>query len=242
MVEATKAVGMPFIERVKAIREADDSGGLRSRSSEDWEITNRHKQLEGRFGELKKSRGRRYEQCSFQNYHTQHSGQRRVIESLESFAKADRCKESNVLLIGPKGAGKDHMLMALSRCVAYFHGIAPYWINGVDLHQRLRDQAFGEDRHSGSGGYSDLRKTEILWISDPLPPSGVLTEFQQAALFGVIDYRYSNMLPTWLTLNVASGAEAGQRMGAQVVDRLQHGALIENCNWPSYREPARGDE
>jgi hypothetical protein len=51
-----------------------------------------------------------------------------------------------------------------------------------------------------------------------------------------VDYRYSHRKPIWLTLNVADGAEAELRMGAQTVDRLRDGALVLFCNWPSYRK------
>lgn len=193
---------------------------------------------------LKKGRGKRYEACTFQNYQAASDEQKQVVGKLADFARSPKALETNVLLVGPQGTGKDHLLMALAGAVGYFQGEVPHWINGVDFHTEMRDLAFSDESDRGFYGdsYCNPRKTPILWISDPLPPSGILSEFQQAALFGVMDYRYAAMLPTWLTLNVADSSEASQRMGSQVVDRLQHDALILNCNWTSYRAPKRETE
>lgn len=48
----------------------------------------------------------------------------------------------------------------------------------------------------------------ILYLSDPLPPFGELTPFQASALFSVIDRRYRDRKPVWISLNVADATEA----------------------------------
>jgi hypothetical protein len=42
--------------------------------------------------------------------------------------------------------------------------------------------------------------------------------------------------PTWVTINTKGRAEAIGRMGAQIVDRLSHDAVVCFCNWESYRQ------
>jgi DNA replication protein DnaC len=54
-------------------------------------------------------------------------------------------------------------------------------------------------------------------------------------LLEIIDRRYSHLLPTWMTINVANRKEAETRMGAPTVDRLAHDALTVVCDWPSFR-------
>ena len=226
---------IPFVKKAEALR-AKPSVSL---SNDERSIVNRYSHMNMKFQMLKKDRGKRYQGCTFRNYHAESEEQKQVIRRLEDFAKSPKALETNVLLVGPQGTGKDHLLMALAFAIGYFQGEIPYWINGVDFHVHMRDRAFADesDRNFYGDSYCNPRKTPILWISDPLPPSGVLSEFQQSALVGVMDYRYAAMLPTWLTLNVADSAEASKRMGSQVVDRLQHDALILNCNWPSFRTP-----
>jgi DNA replication protein DnaC len=77
---------------------------------------------------------------------------------------------------------------------------------------------------------------QFLILSDPLPLFGDPTEYQARTLFQLIDQRYRHCRPIIATLNVASGDEAVRRLGAQVVSRLKHDALILHCNWPDYRE------
>jgi DNA replication protein DnaC len=68
---------------------------------------------------------------------------------------------------------------------------------------------------------------------------GALTQHQATMLYRLVDARYSKGVPTICTVNVASDAEADERMGAATWDRLCHDAWKFNCNWPTYRKPAR---
>lgn len=188
---------------------------------------------------LKVRRGRRYEACKFGNYKANTPAQRQVVEYLECYAKngeEEFMNGKNVILFGPKGTGKDHLLMALAFEFINWCGRSVSWVNGVDLMEDFQLVAMDKNRkHFSNDPDETPEKCDVLWISDPLPPSGALSEFQQRALFQLMDRRYSDMRPTWVSINVANGAEAEARMGAQVVDRLRHGSLDCFCNWPSYR-------
>lgn len=204
----------------------------------DWKLNELQQTVIQRLKSLKERRGVRYANCSFDNYVIKNDEQRIIVEALKAHANSLDCLERNVLLVGPKGTGKDHLLMALARAIAARFAECPVWMNGIELQELFRAEATGSFKTKIYRGFDDdERTTKIFWVSDPLPLTGALTEFQQTALFGVIDHRYSAMLPTWMTLNVADSQEAEMRMGAQNVDRLQHDALILACNWESYRSP-----
>lgn len=240
----------PFMKRAGAAenryaelrqREREQGGGISPPTGEDAELINRLGRVRGQMAKLNRDRGRRYAECSFDNFEAGTDAQRQIVDQLKSYVRdAASIAGTNVVLFGPKGTGKDHLLRALATASAYFHGIVPLWRQGVDLHENLRREAFRDEGRSkltlGDDPHDDEETTDVLWISDPLPPSGGLTEYQQAKLFGLIDRRYSDLRPTWITMNVADGSEAESRMGAQVVDRLRDGALVLNCNWPSYRK------
>jgi DNA replication protein DnaC len=141
---------------------------------------------------------------------------------------------NGIVLFGPSGGGKDHLLIGLARA-AIKARLKVDWDNGQDLYGRFRD-AMG----SNEPEFVMVREytaPDVLILSDPLPPQGSLTDFQSATLFRILDARYRICRPTWVTLNVASGAEAESRMGVSLVDRLRHGSLCVWCNWPSYRKP-----
>ena len=179
--------------------------------------------------------GPRYAECTLDSYRCECDAQTKVVEALKDYAvnaKQNLQASRNVILIGPKGTGKDHLLVALSRAVFQEVGVATRWRNGVDLMDEFHRHALDPDSRPRRDPNIDA---DILYVSDPIPPSGALSESKQTQLFQLVDGRYRAMRPTWATMNVFDGAEAEQRMGAQTVDRLRHGALVLFCRWESYR-------
>lgn len=230
---------------------------------QDERLLRAHRESKQLMDGMIKNRGKRYADATFDNYVVSTNAQQKVVEQLRAYAEdEDRIANGqNVLLIGPKGCGKDHLLMALAKQVFRNTGRATYWFSGIDLLEDIRQSQFNgkkrktrfspllsmneEDEINSGNTDSDwlfgegrpLEKTvPILWVSDPLPPTGPMSEYQQTIWLSIIDRRYSERLCTWATLNVADGDECEKRMGAQATDRLRDGALVLFCNWESYRK------
>lgn len=204
---------------------------------------------------LCETRGQRYIDNRLDNYLVSCPGQQAAVDALKEYA-ADYenrfAAGENIILLGPVGTGKDHLAFAMAHAaVASFRTVL--WISGADLWMAYREAMKNEGHDnelvswcgtftprlshcSESGVTSKLSTADVLVLSDPLPPSGALTDWQAEKLIQIVDRRYSHMLPTYLTINVANRAEAEQRMGAASVDRLAHGALVITCNWESYRK------
>lgn len=140
-----------------------------------------------------------------------------------------------MILFGGVGAGKDHLLTALLRIAVDHHGFSAQWIDGLEFFMQARDIIGGNK--SEVDFVNGLLKSDVLAISDPVPPSGSLTDFQLCLLHRVIDGRYRRRKATWLTCNVEGGTDLGQRVGIPVLDRLRHNAVSFHCNWESYRRP-----
>ncbi|NLX55903.1 MAG: ATP-binding protein [Planctomycetaceae bacterium] len=202
--------------------------------------------------------GERYAGCRFATFEVTTDAQREALASVQDFAGHldDNLKAgANLILFGPKGTGKDHLLFSLMLYGVIHDGFSVLavdsgyrclppepdkprrsisWTNGMDMFRRLRD-SFGSGGDSESDWQTSYTRPDVLAISDPLPPVGALTDFQKAALFGILDVRYRRLRPVWLTANVASGAELDERLGPQNADRLRDGAVVVRCNWDSYR-------
>lgn len=179
--------------------------------------------------------GQRYSESTLDSFDIEHEAQRTVVERLREYADdIDKAIADgrNVILYGPPGTGKDHLLVALVRAaVATFHSVE--WCDAQTLYGKFRD-AIGADK-SESSVMDELTRAGVLAISDPTPPLGELSEYQRSMLFRIVDRRYRDLRPTWVTINAADSKEAEQKIAPNIVDRLAHGALVLRCNWPSYR-------
>lgn len=181
--------------------------------------------------------GKRYAECRLANYRTDTVEQKQALKILRWYAENIREQVSSgrgLVLFGPVGTGKDHLLAALIR-VAIGHGMDVNWINGMEFFGRMRD-SIGNDV-AEEGIIAKLVQPDILAISDPLPPSGELSTYQSSILFRTIDARYRKMKPIFVTANFADATEANKRLGASIIDRLKQDAVTINCNWQSARKP-----
>jgi len=184
--------------------------------------------------------GKRYAGCEFDSYQCQIPKQEKVLQSLREYAEnaAERIAEGrNVILYGPKGTGKDHLLVALARAVFYRTQTPTTWHNGVDLRAEFHRRLLNAKDYDDGFTHPEAR-VPILYISDPLPTTGALSESQQQSLFQLIDKRYREMRPTWISCNVADPKDAADKMGSQTIDRLKEYALVLHCNWESFRKGA----
>ena len=187
---------------------------------------------------LDKAVGPRYRGATLDTYKVTNDAQRAVVAALRGYADDTRSKARagcGVVLFGSVGTGKDHLLIALARIAIERHAADVEWIRGADLFGQFRDAMDTDTAEEFI--IAPLVKVGVLILSDPIPAAGSVTPFQADILLRIIDERYRAMRPTWVALNVACGAEADQRLGAQVADRMRDGALCLFCKWESYRRP-----
>ena len=199
------------------------------------------RQRDAALGAFRRAVGPRYEDCSLENFVTSHAMQKKVLSVLVAYASvvASRVQAgAGLIFFGPSGTGKDHLLVAVAKR-AIDADVSVLWRNGRELFGRFRD-AMDSDESEG-GLLSPLMEPDVLAISDPLPPSGPLTSYQQDTLYRIVDARYRQRRAVWMTLNVRDGQEADDRIGVAIVDRLRHGAIAISCNWPTFRKPLSMD-
>lgn len=190
-----------------------------------------------RWAKLVQEIGSRYAKCAFDNFVATTPEQRKVFTQVQQYANdldARLSAGQGLVLFGPSGTGKDHLMVALMRKLVLELRKSVRWLNGVSLFAAFRD-AMDSGEPEERLVYR-LTAPQVLVLSDPQPAMGTLTAYQSQVLFQVVDERYRRKLPTWVTMNAASGAEAESKIGVATVDRLRDGSLTLFCNWPSYRK------
>ena len=182
---------------------------------------------------------RRLSNWEFHGDPAEQQAQRDTLGKFRTFRDGMRVNATqghNLIIFGAMGTGKDYLLSVAMRHAVLSHGFDVLWQNGTEMFSEFRATMRSDSEQCEARLLRALIGADILAISDPLPPSGVLSEYQAATLFSIVDGRYRAQRPTWLTLNVVNGNEARSRMGAQTVDRLTHRAVSLFCNWNSYRQ------
>lgn len=197
------------------------------------------------------ARGRRYEKCRLSNYVIDCDRQQKVVDAIRGYCEtvADKIAEGvNLILIGPSGTGKDHLITAVVRAaVGRLASAARYipeigittqpfnaaWFSGASLFGQMRAAIKDETETDVVDRYASA---ELLSASDLIPPSGRITDFQSEVLYRIFDERYNHRRPTLLSVNVGSRQEMDSALGVPIVDRLVDGAIVLTCDWPSYRK------
>lgn len=190
---------------------------------------------------LARQLGERYRHCTFDTYQIYDNSKRALtqasaLDQVKSWAddmESHVTRGGGLVLFGPPGTGKDHLLACAGYWAIIRFGFSVTWRDGAQLAQRLRESI----REGGEGRIVDeLSNAQILILSDPVPPKGDTSAWIVDVLQRIIDRRYRNGLSTWASLNVKDGKEAEQRLAPPIVDRLRHGSLALNCTWKSYRK------
>lgn len=185
--------------------------------------------------------GRRYVRCTFANFSTgpkEPAKKQAALEACRDYVEnfsAHREAGRSLIIVGPKGTGKDHLLTATIREIA----IRLKTPGKVVFRDGLR--LFSEFRAAFGTAVTEDAIVEkyiaprLLAISDPLPPRGTLSEHEQRMALRIIDGRYRESFPLAVTINAVNRDEISERLGAQACDRLFDCAVVVRCVWESYR-------
>lgn len=182
--------------------------------------------------------GKSYRQCSLDNFKVTDSAQRAVVRALKAYQENIRAEVAagrGIVLYGPTGTGKDHLLIGLGR-VAVKHGLSVRWEYGPDLAARCR-AAMDSDELRENAIIRSLTGPDVLILSDPIPIRGDLSGYQATTLGRIIHQRDREGRTIWVSMNATSRGDADERLGAPLEDRLENAAIVAECFWTTHRKP-----
>lgn len=197
---------------------------------------------------------RRYADCTLANWDVDTPERYNIAETVRQWSRSVQQSHNigrNVVCYGPAGTGKDHILAAMLTFYTMIvtknadhiedewpidhYVLNPVWISGAELFAGMRAAI---DEKYEAGYLEQLLGADVLVISDPT--IGVnATAYQLTTLYQIIDSRYTQMRPTWISCNATDREKLEARIGAPVVDRLLHDACVIPFNCGSYRREAR---
>lgn len=150
-----------------------------------------------------------------------------AYETCKNFA---RLQTGWLLLEGGYGCGKTHLAAAIANH-SVNHGIPTLFITVPDLLDSLRF-AYADPETTFEQRFEEIRNSDLLILDDFGTQNA--TAWAQEKLFQIINYRYTNKLPTVITTNLMLDQIEGR-----IRSRLQDDGYVKHAkiSAPDYRRP-----
>ncbi len=201
-----------------------------------------HQKGENEVRKLAAKRGIRYgpDRCSLERFEVYDQKQRVVLAALAGIVeRLDTVVTAGdgLILYGTAGTGKDHLLTAILYAVAR-SGRSVGWVNGQEVFGDFRDRM--DSGKTDEEAFRALCAPDVLGISDLIPTAGKVNAWDLGYLYRLLDRRYCNLKPTWVSLNALTLEELDGHLTTPIADRLREGATALECKWQSFRERKKG--
>jgi DNA replication protein DnaC len=161
----------------------------------------------------------KHHRCGFSNYEDVAPQSFPIRDRLVRWAQGyrpDMPGQRGLLIAGPNGVGKTHLLVAVARFLTINRGIEVLYRDWGSIVSSMRS-AISEKRDVEEV-LMPLRRTKVL-ILDELG-RGKATDWQQRALEGVIDSRYKNEMVTTLVATNLDDSDLRQNVQDLIMSRL----------------------
>jgi len=187
----------------------------------------------------------RHLEQTLDNFHAVTDRQKEVVRLLIEHAE---CFSNRwVILIGPPGTGKDHLLSGLVKLWVEKNLTHPkiYADTQQGILRKYRVMAYNTEGTNEDYAMEWYTKLDILVIRD----AGVkdLTDNERATMVDMIDHRYNDRKLTFMSGNIGA-SDVAVKFDARVDSRIAEMALRYEdkpyiyCKWNDYRRTVRTEE
>jgi len=178
----------------------------------------------------------RFDDANFEPPAGAKPAQRIALKRCSEYAESFHRHSHGLVLIGPTGTGKTHIVAAIARHLILNRGIRAEMYTARELIRKLRGTWRKGSELSEQDLISNLSCRALLAIDDLGVGFGSDSEMTQ--LLDVVDARYKGNAPTIVTTN-ATLPELKSLVGDRTFDRLLDGAEVIKCDWPTMRRIGR---
>ncbi len=195
----------------------------------------------------------RYEACDLASYNTE--GSQRGVASAKlaaaGFAEQYPLEKTGLLLIGPSGAGKTHLSVAILKELILSKGIACLFCDYRELLKQIQNSYNPSVQVTELDLLRPVFQTEVLVLDDlgAVKP----TEWVWDTVSVILNTRYNENRTTIITTNFQDGPATGiagprgaareetlgDRIGERMRSRLCEMCRVVELNAPDYRQKIR---
>lgn len=175
-----------------------------------------------------------YMNCSFENYHVNHSGQERAVNAARKYAQNFQNSIASFIFSGKPGTGKNHLASAIGNYLI-IHGKSVLIITVADLMSNIKETFNKSSRIITEEKLLHHLSTVDLLMIDEIGMQ-LESKYEKIIINQIIDRRSSSKKSTGMLSNL-NYQEMKRLLGDRVIDRMRLGnSLWLTFEWNSYRK------
>lgn len=154
-----------------------------------------------------------------------------AVTYYRNFQDNRESRHNSIALLGEPGAGKTHLLMAVSNCLIS-QGVGVTYFPWVEGFNELKDNLDHLDDR-----IQKLQNAPVLFIDDLYKGRAKPTEFQLEQLFAIVNFRYLNNLPLLVSSEreVDELCKIDKAIGSRIYEMARDYTVILNGMELNYR-------